>query len=207
MISEFFASIEEELLALPSSYVSFRLRVRGDANHPIFKESSNPNDSSKRLYVNSSDYFIIRYFEDKDLNEVIVLSYFNFPLFLKGMRKFASIMGKCFIKNEDDSITIDEEEATYYKISGLTGNKSIGLLPIIDEDKDAACLMYVNNEKFTASIKYDNFLSVLNFLEKFDLYQSSKTLLNTAMLYHTLAMSKEVAPPLQRRSTIKRERA
>lgn len=200
MIPNFFGNIEEELLHIPNTKLSLTLRVRADNDKTQLFTVRNTLDNRKNLTLNSSDYLMFRHFESRELNETIFISYLNFTTLLKGFREFLKIFRESFVYDDDDSPAIVTSKAVYYKISNLTGNKTIGLIPLLDESNLPACALYLNGEAFMSIISYDDYIHLLNFLEKFDLYTASKALLNTAMLYHAIGMSRESAPVLKRRT-------
>jgi hypothetical protein len=188
---ELFDQIEEELLTIPKTGISVSLMVRTydkRAEQGVFTEFTR-SDGGKKLLLNSSDYLMFNYNDrDRDKHEVVVVSYLCMNTLKRGMTEAEEFMDAAFSENENGTIVVDPEKMSGIKISGMIKNKSFLFMPGVSFNAEAGTqqatvTMILNDSECSGTMTYEIFLQLAEFIKNFDLYTSSKLLLNTLINY------------------------
>ena len=184
-------SIEETLIILPGSSVKLLLKVSvyDREGTPVFKEFIKHNGRTS-LSFNSSDYLIFEY-NDRihKVRDTVTVSYLHMATLKEGFRKAKDFLEKSFVTDEsdDNKLYIDKEHCGGFKISNLINGKSLLFMPVVStldngSQKVGVDLM-IDHDTSKGFVEYDTFFQLCEFINTFDLYSASKSLLNTMLMY------------------------
>jgi hypothetical protein len=213
---ELFDQIEEELLVIPKTGISVSLLVRTydpKEGRGIFTEFTKA-DGGKKLFLQSSDYLMFKYKDknNRDIHETVAVSYLCMDTLKRGMQEAEDFMTEAFMENENGNIIVEPAKMSGIKISGMIRNKSILFLPGIDynaetQTQNPIVTMVLNDSECSGTMPYDIFTQLTEFIKNFNLYASSKLLLNTLISYCNAGAPKnknEVAEPVYQPKVIPR---
>jgi hypothetical protein len=189
---ELFDQIEEELLTIPKTGISISLLVRTydpKTEQGVFLEFTKA-DGGKKLLLNSSDYLMFKFNSrvNRDLHETVAVSYLCMDTLKRGMAEAEEFMYAAFFENENGTIVVDPGKMSGIKISGMIKNKSLLFMPGVSfnaeaQTQQATITMVLNDSECSGTMPYETFQQLSEFLKHFDLYTSSKLLLNTLINY------------------------
>ena len=199
---ELFDQIEEELLTIPKTGISISLLVRTydpKSNQGVFLEFTKA-DGGKKLVLNSSDYLMFKFNNrnNRDLHETVAVSYLCMDTLKRGIEQAEEFMDEAFSENENGTLVVDPAKMSGIKITGMIKNKSLMFLPGINfnaeaNTQDPIVTMILNDSDCTGTMPYATFLQLAEFIKHFDLYTSSKLLLNTLINYCNCGPSRNTA--------------
>lgn len=189
-----YSTIKEKLLSLPKTDIYIELVIRTDSDkHKFFNEYTR-KDGSKILELISSEYLSFNY-SNKESHESVMISYFNMATLKDGFRDLEKFALESFICINGE-YTVEPNHIGGYSIKNLIGNKSLLFIPKIilndNENQEFGFTMSINDINYSGFVQYDTLFQLISFIKHFDLYSSSKSLINTALLYRNL--KDEMAP-------------
>lgn len=186
---ELFDSVEERLLVIPKTGISFELRVRlydRENDESAFVEYTTRKNEHK-LILNSSDYLYITYRDQKEEQyKSIWISYLNIGTLQRGFAEARKFIDNCFIEDDNGRTVVDPQYSNGISITDLGGGDYIRFIPMTlenDGTMENSIIMEVGSKEYSGSMSYSTFVQITEFIRRFDLYSSSKMLLNTMINY------------------------
>jgi hypothetical protein len=187
---EIFETIEEELLVLPKGFLSLKILIntQDQMNHSVLFKEIERKDGSRILKMKSSEYLIIEgYNADKSMKERVSISYFHIATLKSGFRLAKKFFEDTFEYGVNNNIIIKRESSGGFKINNLIKDKSLLFVPCVMSNDDgrpeAFIEILVSRPGFGGIIPCDSFFQLCEFIEYFDLYSASKSLINTMLVY------------------------
>jgi hypothetical protein len=158
--------------------------------HPIYSRSYNSTKYSDKssleaINIRTSDFLVFAFndFQNRK-NEEIYISYPHMIGFLNTIEQAVAMV------NTPDMFTANGVNPKYsdvvLKTPPLGGQKTIAIIPhVIQHDQNTVrgVMMFLNSEDTYVEIDINNLNTLHYILNKFDLYQSSATLLLTGLMY------------------------
>lgn len=184
--------ITERLLSIPKTNINIDIVIRTeDDKRNLFSEYTR-KDGSKVLSINSSEYLKFS-FSNNDIHESVMVSYFNMATLKDGFNELEEFANNSFMMVSGE-YAIEPNHTSGYSIKNLINNKSLLFIPKImlndNGSQDYGFDMVINNIECSGFVQYDTLFQIIAFIRSFDLYTSSKSLINTAIMY-TINNNKE----------------
>lgn len=142
------------------------------------------------LRITTSDFLVFTYRNSDEFNEVYC-SYPHLPRLLEGFREAYNML----VSEEYEDLFVEEGNELYLnadysnlqvKIEGLANGNSILLVPNVvgdeNEGEREGVLLYLGSEDYVVEMDYEELEALVHFLEKFNLQESSQSLLLMASL-------------------------
>lgn len=178
--------VTETLVVLPKSSISIELMVRTeDEKHSLFYEFKRKDGWN--LKFSSSEYIVFKYNNGNEYENVMA-SYLHLATLKEGFQEIREFLDQALVYNEaNQAYGVDPNYKHGYKLENLIGNKSIAIMPHIREldngTQELGCMMMINDPNKSGFVSFDTMMQLCAFIKDFDLYTSSKIMINTMLWY------------------------